>query len=87
MGPTPGVDLMDTTPIVPTATLHRALTKSLGVAQSVAPQVEYLQTLAAVCPAIAQSVDELSIMHASLDRLCRVGLGGQVTDLGDATRG
>lgn len=73
--------------VVPSSALQRALTKALGCVNSVAPQLEYLQTIAQVCPEITGPVDELAIMHAHLDRLCRVGLSGSVTDFGDDTRG
>ena len=71
----------------PTSPIAKALTKALGTVNSVAPQVEYLQELAKVCPDIAGQVEELGLMHEHLDQLCRVGLGGQVTDAGETDRG
>lgn len=73
--------------VVPSGPLQRALEKALGTVNSVSPQVEYLTELAKACPEIAAQVDELGLMHAHLDNLCRVGLGGVVSDLGDSDRG
>lgn len=73
--------------VVPTAALQRALEKALGTVNSVSPQVEYLQELAKACPEIAAQVDDLGLMHAHLDALCRAGLGGVNLDSATGDRG
>lgn len=78
---------MATEKVVPTAALQRSLVKALGTANSAAPHVEYLKELARVCPEIAGQVDELDLMHAHIDTLCRVGLSGVVSDLGANDKG
>jgi hypothetical protein len=61
-------------PIVPSAALQTALTKAANTVNATSSHLEYLQHLAASCPEMQASVDELGVMHSHLDKLCRAGL-------------
>lgn len=59
-------------------TLQRKLVQAMGTCTACAPQVEYLEQLAGVCPEIDPQVAELRVMVDHLERIAKLGLQGQL---------
>jgi hypothetical protein len=72
---------------VPTPALYKCLTKALATVQTMAPQVNWMEELAKVCPEIEQAVAGLVLKHEHVDRIARVGLGNVSPDTPVPTQG
>lgn len=60
---------------VPTNGLARAMKAAKAKCLTHCPQIEYLESLAAVMPEIEEMVLEVRLKHDHLDKCCSVGLG------------
>lgn len=65
-----------------TQTLQRKLTQALSTCTACAPQVEYLETLAPVCPQIAEQIASLRLLLDHVENMSRIGLMMANTETG-----
>jgi hypothetical protein len=65
---------------VPTGALHKSLVKAQGTCVTCGPQIEWLEEMAKVEPAIDEQVNELRLKHEHINRLSRVGLNSISAD-------